>query len=743
MQIKSRVGKNQREMETAQVALETKAKELELASQYKSEFLANMSHELRTPLNSLLILAQLLAENKKGNLSDKQMEYARTIHSSGAYLLTLINDILDLSKVEAGKMEVNAEPVSLTDLVTMVEQKFRYTDDEENNLAFQVTIAQEVPPIIYTDPLRLQQIINNLLSNAFKFTEQGDIKLMVQRLELPPTPLEEGRREDWLPLGDGQQRKMITISVSDTGIGIPKDKQKIIFQAFQQADGTTSRSYGGTGLGLSISRQLARLLGGDLQLYSEEGQGSLFTLYLPEIIEPIHSESEYKSQEHRSSGIQNLMTPKIHEFQKTSSVSKNTNFKKSSDANKSVTQTQVDIIDDRNTLQTTDKSLLIIEDDRQFSNLLMELAREKDFKCLLAEKGETGLQLAEQYHPQAIILDVKLPDIDGWTVIDKLQNNQQTQHIPVHVMSAYDPNINALDKGAIGYLHKPISMPELGEAFKKIEQLITKRVKNLLVIADNEKHQQKILGLLEDDEVQTTFFVTIAEVLQQLHQTQFDCIILDMDIEQGSGVKLLGQMQKTNTLCQTPVIIYVERDLTAEEEALLQRCAENLMVKALTNPERLLDEALNFLHQLEAHLPSTQRNVLRIVHDKAAILRDKKVLIVDDDVRNTYALATVLEDREMEVVVGNNGNQALELLEKHSDIAIVLMDVMMPKMDGYEAIHQIRAQPRYRHLPIIALTAKAMKGDKAKCIEAGANDYLSKPVDTEKLISLMRVWLYR
>jgi signal transduction histidine kinase/DNA-binding response OmpR family regulator len=721
--------KNKHEMETAQVALETKAKELELASKYKSEFLANMSHELRTPLNSLLILAQLLVENKTGNLSEKQVEYAQTIYSSGSYLLTLINDILDLSKVEAGKMEIHTEPMSLPDLMTMIEHKFRYSADEKG-LAFQVTVAQEVPKLIYTDPLRLQQIINNLLSNAFKFTQQGEVQLMVQR-GVPPRPLGEG--------GGYGHKKMIIFSVSDTGIGIPQEKQEMIFRAFQQADGTTSRSYGGTGLGLSISRQLARLLGGELQLHSEEGKGSLFTLYLPEMSEPISSESEYKDKEYRQSGIQNLMTP----LSQSSTIQTSSKNMVNADADNNITQTQ--IADDRETLQSTDKSLLIIEDDRQFSKLLMELARKKAFKCLVAEDGKTGLQLAEQFKPQAIILDVKLPDIDGWTVMDKLQNNRQTQQIPVHIMSACDPNINALDKGAIGYLHKPVSMLELGEAFQKIEQFMTKQVRNLLVIADNERHQQKILSLLEDDDIQTTLFVTIAEVLQNLplHKARFDCIILDMDIEQGSGVKLLEQMQQTNSLCLTPVIIYVERDLTSEEEATLQRCAEKLMVKALTNPERLLDEALNFLHQLEAQLPLTQRNLLRMVHDKAAILRDKKVLIVDDDVRNTYALATILEEREMEVVVANNGSHALELLEKHSDVAIVLMDVMMPKMDGYEAIHEIRAQPRYRHLPIIALTAKAMKGDKAKCIDAGASDYLSKPVDNEKLISLMRVWLYR
>jgi CheY-like chemotaxis protein len=403
-----------------------------------------------------------------------------------------------------------------------------------------------------------------------------------------------------------------------------------------------------------------------------------------------------------------------------------------------------EIDDDRASLNPEDKSLLIIDDDPNFSSILIELGREQNFKCLLAEDGRTGLQLAEEYQPNAIILDVGLPSLNGWTVLERLKDNPETRHIPVHFISGAEPNtLNATKMGAIGFLQKPVNMEQLGEVFKKIEQFITKAVKEVLVIVDNEPHQQKILELVEAEDIQTTLAVTRAAALGQLRETFFDCVILDMDIEQGSGGQLLENMQEQEGLCQTPVIVYTERDLTAEEEALLLQCADHLPVKAVCSSERLLDEATLFLHQVEANLPAQKRQMLRMVHDKELILNEKKVLIVDDDVRNVFALATVLEDKNMEVLAGNNGLEALTLLEEHRDISIGLMDIMMPEMDGYEAMRKIRQQPQYHKLPIIALTAKAMKGDKTKCIDAGANDYLSKPVDTEKLISLMRVWLYR
>ena len=692
---------SQAEMETARAAIEIKANELELASQYKSEFLANMSHELRTPLNSLLILAQLLANNKSGNLTDKQVSYAQTIQSAGSDLLTLINDILDLSKVEAGKMEVNIEAVSLSDLMETLEHKFRPLT-QEKGLAFHIHQADNLPAL-QTDAQRLKQILNNLLSNAFKFTTEGEIKLNINP------------ESDW-----------IAISVIDTGIGIPQDKQQHIFEAFQQVDGTTSRRYGGTGLGLSISRQLARLLGGEISLHSEEGSGSTFTLSLPQTLPLPTTVSQPSSVIDQATASPE---PKISE---TSPIESH------------ISPPLSEINDDRASLTPEDKALLIIEDDPKFSSIIIDLAHEKGFKCLLAEDGRIGLQVAQEYHPHAIILDIGLPSLDGWTVMEKLKDNPETRHILVHFISAGAQNtLDATKMGAIGFLQKPVNIEQLGEVFKKIEHFINKAVKEVLVIVDNEPHQQKILELVSGDNIEIKVAVTRATALGHLKERFFDCIILDIEIEQGSGGQLLEKMQQEEGLCQTPVIVYANRELTPDEEALLLQCSDHLPVKTVQSSERLLDEATLFLHQVEAHLPTQKRQMLRMVHDKESILTHKKILIVDDDVRNVFALATVLEEKNMEVIAGNNGLEALELLAEQPDISIVLMDIMMPEMDGYEAMRKIRKQPQHRKLPIIALTAKAMKGDKAKCIDAGANDYLSKPVDTDKLISLMRVWLYR
>ncbi|EDN71011.1 two-component hybrid sensor and regulator [Beggiatoa sp. PS] len=728
--------KTQLEMDKARTAAELKARELELANRYKSEFLANMSHELRTPLNSLLILAQLLVDNKHGNLNDKQVEYAKTIHSSGADLLKLINEILDLAKVEAGKIEIHNEDISLADLVETLEHKF-HPLIEEQDLNFQITVANDLPDILHTDRQRLTQILNNLLSNAFKFTSQGEVRLKIQSassLSGPhPSPLPEGEGENIgpfllgegqlpRPLGEGRGEGLIIFSITDSGIGIPNDKQQVIFEAFQQADGTTSRRYGGTGLGLSISRQLARLLGGDILLHSEENKGSTFTLCLP-----LQNTNSKASEVHKLSGSEVLALPTTV----------------SSPDNPVTLTIEKNVADDRNNFQLTDNLLLIVEDDPKFARLMVELAHEQQFKCLVGEDGLTGLQLAEQYNPHAIILDVGLPHLDGWKVMEQLKNNPDTRHIPVHFISAFDQSLAAKKMGAIGYLLKPVSMEQLSETFQKIETFMANTVKSVLVVVDNEVHQQQILNIVSGDNIQTTLAATTIAALQNLKETTFDCIILDLEIEQRAGCQLLEQMQTIEGFCQTQVIVYAKRELTSEEKALLMQCADELPVKSVSSPERLLNEVTLFLHQVEANLPKDKRNMLHLVHDKEAILAEKKVLIVDDDARNTFALAIVLEEKQMEVIAGNNGFEALKLLDEHQDIAIVLMDIMMPEMDGYEAMRQIRARDGFRKLPIIALTAKAMKSDKAKCIEAGANDYLSKPVDTDKLISLMRVWLYR
>jgi signal transduction histidine kinase/CheY-like chemotaxis protein/methyl-accepting chemotaxis protein len=704
-------------LERTQQVIEAKAKEVELASKYKSEFLANMSHELRTPLNSMLILAQLLAENKLGNLTEKQLEYAQTIQSAGVDLLKLINDILDLSKIEAGRMEVNLEDVSLNTLVEAFEKKFRPVADSKG-LAFQITTTKDLPPVLHTDAQRLQQIINNLLSNAFKFTSQGGVTLTISKTEI----------------------QNFSFAVTDTGIGIPKDKQEIIFEAFQQVDGTTSRRFGGTGLGLSISRELANLLGGKIRLHSEAGKGSTFTLYLPDTLPstmPIEA-SQVVAEATTKVAILPSTAPVITTPPTTVAVNETVTDQEGSPI------TTEEIVDDRQALKLTDKSLLIIEDDWKFSRILMEIAHEKHFQCLLAEDGQTGLQLATQYQPTAIIMDIGLPKMDGGTVMEKLKDNPLTRHIPVHFVTASDQQKREVKKmGAIGYLLKPVTMEQLGSAFKKIENFIAKSVKNLLVVVDNEARHREILELVDNKDVKITQTATRASAFQYLQTTPCDCIILDVDVEQRAGFQLLEQLCREEGLSQIPVIIYTAREVTPQEEMTLHQYDNNLTVKMVHSPERLLEEATLFLHQVESRLPKEKRNMLQRMYNKEAILKSKKVLIVDDDTRNTFALLTVLEEKEMEVIVGNNGQEALELLNQHPEIDLVLMDIMMPEMDGYEATQKIRAQERFRKLPVIALTAKAMKGDKAKCIEAGANDYLSKPVDIDKLISLMRVWLYR
>ena len=695
-------------------AIEIKAKELELASKYKSKFLANMSHELRTPLNSLLILAQILAENDDKRLSDKQVEYAKTIYSAGSDLLTLINDVLDLSKVEAGKIEIQSEDVSLRALMETIKQKFQVFA-EKKGLGFHIDTVDNLPDILHTDEQRLKQILNNMLSNAFKFTSEGEVRITIRR----PS---ESEQENLASLNLAPD-ETIVISVSDTGIGIPKDKQQKVFEAFQQADGSTSRRFGGTGLGLSISRQFARALGGDLQLESEEGKGSTFKLYLPEkhVVNENDSDFQEKDKEEPSTD------------ESDESVINSTPASPASQI----------IADDRDNLSENDKVLLIIEDDPIFVKLTAELAREKQFKYLIATDGKSGLELAQQYKPHAIFLDVGLPLLDGWSVMELLKDNPETRHIPVYFMSGYDQSHDAKQMGAIGYLHKPINTEQLADAFKNLQRFVSNKLKKLLILADNEKTKHEIEALVGGEDIEITFAATKLEALQELKQANFECLILDVDVEQGSGIELLEEFKQDKRLSQVPVIIHANRDLSVDEESVLQRVENQLTLKEVYSPERLLDEATLFLHQVEANLPAEKQKMLERVRDKQAIFKDKKILMVDDDVRNVFALVNVLEEKGMEVIVGQTGKQALKLLEEHPDFDLVLMDIMMPDMDGYEAMREIRKQARFRKLPIIALTAKAMKNDKAKCIEAGANDYLAKPLDKTKLLSLMRVWLYR
>ncbi|MDM8569163.1 response regulator, partial [Thiotrichales bacterium HSG1] len=606
-------------------------------------------------------------------------------------------------------IEVQWEDISLSDLLPSIEQKFAPIADNRG-VGFNLTIADNIPPVLTTDGQRIKQIINNLLSNAFKFTSKGEVKLLVQHPTKVPLNIEQ------LKLG-----QIIAISVTDSGIGIPKGKQQSVFEAFQQADGSTSRSYGGTGLGLSISRQLARLLGGELTLTSEPEKGSTFTLYLPEKNDGSAPTKKPSIQTTPSLPTEPALLTQEYQSPKQSLVS-----------------------DDRDNLSTTDKTILIIEDDRKFSSILKDLSQEKGFKCLLTENGISGLQLATEYKPSAIILDIDLPLMDGLTVMDKLKDNPVTRHIPVHFMSAVDHSVFAKRMGAIGYLVKPISMEKLTEAFQKIEAFLTKTVKNLLVVADNESNRQKIMDLVTDKDLQIEISTSSEDACQKLQATTYDCVILDMDLEQNTDGELLERMQQEKSLsCKVSIIVYADRDLTPEEEDILQHCSNEIPIKPVTSSENLVDEVSLFLHQIATKLSADKRKMLNMVHDKKTILEHKKILIVDDDERNIFALATILENHEAEVVCGFTGKEALKKLEENNDIAMVLMDIMMPDMDGYEAIQEIRKQSKYRKLPIIALTAKAMKDDKAKCIEVGANDYLAKPVDADKLLSLMRVWLYR
>ncbi|MCP4701251.1 MAG: response regulator, partial [Gammaproteobacteria bacterium] len=582
-----------RELEKKRQAIQIKAEELELASKYKSEFLANMSHELRTPLNSLLILAQLLADNKENNLTGQQMECARTMHSAGTDLLALINEILDLSKVEAGKIIVNSAEIPIAELTGSLMHKFRPVA-EEKSLAFTINAAENLPQTLHTDGQRLKQVINNLLSNAFKFTEKGGITLAIER----PAANEDLSRSGLDPA------KSIAVSVIDSGIGIPADKQKVIFEAFQQADGATSRRYGGTGLGLSISRQLVQLMGGEIKLHSEKGKGSRFTAYLPERLKP-QTDGGIRSSagglwaaaaERRESAAGRAPEPAAP------------------------AEAMPAVEDDRTNLKPGDKSILIIEDDRNFLTVLAGLAREKEFKCLFAEDGRNGLLLAQEYFPSAVILDIGLPQVDGWMVMERLKNNPHTRHIPVHFVSGSDHHLEAGKMGAIGYSLKPASMAELGESFKNIERFIDKRIKNLLVITDDEQHRQAILKTVENEQIAITLAGDSKEAWQQLNAREYECIILDINLERNAGIEFLKRLQTEDTLSRIPVVVYAERNLTQQEEAALQHCASRITVKAVRSPERLLDEASLFLHEVEAKLPKEQRQMLHIAHDKEAIL---------------------------------------------------------------------------------------------------------------------------
>jgi HAMP domain-containing protein/CheY-like chemotaxis protein/signal transduction histidine kinase len=732
------VERKNREVEQAKLALEEKATQLALSSKYKSEFLANMSHELRTPLNSLLILAQQLSDNPEGNLSGKQVEFAKTIHGSGSDLLTLINDILDLSKIESGTVTLDVSEYRFSALRNYVDRTFRHMA-EAKHLGFQVDLADNLPTAVMTDTTRLQQVLKNLLSNAFKFTSNGQVSLNISLVT-------SGWTADHPHLLHADA--VLAFSVSDTGVGIPSDKLQLIFEAFQQADGSTARKYGGTGLGLSISRELARLLGGEIRVESTVSIGSTFTLYLPyNRAGFINYEQTRQPQPARLLAPQPAQqvlipapAPRLESDAETETVVTTTAIAVSDPATGLVEYASM--LDDRGLIAPGDPSVLIVEDDERFAKTLLDFAREKNFKGIVTHRGDSALSLARDFQPSAILLDIDLPDIDGLTVLDRLKRDPSTRHVPVHVISALRERERALRQGAISYINKPVSREMLQEEFTRIQKFLMGGKRSLLVVEDDMAQRESIVSLIGDSDVRIVTAETGAAAIEALSGQHFDCMVLDLTLPDISGFDLLDQLGKMPTLRDLPIVIYTAQELSRKEVTKLKRYAKTIVVKDARSPERLLDETALFLHRSQASLPDLQRRILEEIHAADGGLAGRKVLIVDDDLRNIFALSSLLERQQMQVLFAENGRDGIEVLEKDPSIEIVLMDIMMPEMDGYDTMRAIRRIPKFKSLPIITLTAKAMKGDRDKCIAAGASDYITKPVDVAQLLSMMRVWLH-
>ncbi|MFZ2491374.1 MAG: HAMP domain-containing protein, partial [Thermoanaerobaculia bacterium] len=716
------VEQKNREVESAKRQLEEKARQLALTSKYKSEFLANMSHELRTPLNSLLILAKLLSDNPDANLSEKQVEFAQTIHGSGQDLLTLINDILDLSKIESGMMTVSLSDFAFKELQDLMERTFRQVAADKE-IDFTIELSPNLPPSIHTDPMRVQQVLKNLLGNAFKFTEKGGVMLAVERAV-----------EGWTPGHDILDRagSVIAFRVTDTGVGISEDKQKIIFEAFQQADASTTRKYGGTGLGLSISREIARLLGGEIRVASELGVGSTFTLYLPQsYVAPI-ARRERTIPTDDSAPEPGTELESVRELAAIGETSAENNL---------IVEEQLP--DDRNSIEPGDRTVLVVEDDVTFAQILLDITRDKGFKGIVATSGEMALALARRYRPDAITLDIQLPDMEGWTVLDRLKHDRATRHIPVHIISGDDETGRGLRLGAFAHVQKPVTKDALDEAFAKIRGFVDRNNKSLLVVEDNEGQRSAIVELIGEGDVDIQAVGSGQEALELLRQRHFDCMVLDLGLPDMTGFEFISKMKDELGIEDIPIVVYTGRELSRKEETELKKMADAIIVKDVRSPDRLLDETALFLHRVEANLPEHKRQMLEQLHESDPVLAGRKALIVDDDMRNIYALTSLLERHKMKVVYAESGSDGIRMLEENDDIDVVLMDVMMPEMDGYEAMRLIRGNERFKNLPMIALTAKAMKGDREKCMDAGASDYITKPIDAQQLVSLLRVWLYR
>ncbi|HVT99426.1 MAG TPA: HAMP domain-containing protein [Acidobacteriaceae bacterium] len=702
----SEVERKNQEIEQARRALEEKARELALTSKYKSEFLANMSHELRTPLNSILVLGQQLAENPDGNLTGRQVEFARTIHGAGTDLLNLISDILDLSKIESGTVSVDPEELFFGSLLEAVSRPFRH-EAENRKLFFEVKSDPKLGRSLVTDPRRLQQVLKNLLSNAFKFTERGGVRLTVS------SALSGWSPDHPILSGAGA---VVAFEVSDTGIGIPAEKQRIIFEAFQQADAGTSRKYGGTGLGLAISRELASLLGGEIQLRSTPSKGSTFTLYVPQTY--VGPAAPPVAEKPRPSAPSYLAKPVVSEQDSG-------------------------IEDDRENLQPGDNVLLVVEDDPHYARVIADLSHDKGFKVLCAMSGAEALSLAREYNPSAISLDVFLPDMLGWTVLNHLKADPRTRHIPVQMLTLDDDRRHGLSRGAFSFVTKPTSTEGLEAALTRIHDFSRPRRKRLLVIEDDPAEQLSIRELLGYKDIDIDVADSGAAALETLETSGYDCAVLDLRLPDMSGFEVLDRLRESDKLRDLPVVVFTGRELTPDEDARLHMLARSVVVKDVESPERLLDETALFLHRVVADLPAEKQRMLDRLHQSDEALHGRKVLIVDDDVRNIFALSSVLERRGMTVLTAGTGREAIATIESTSDLAIVLMDIMMPEMDGYETMQVIRQNASLRRLPIIALTAKAMKGDREKCLEAGASEYLAKPVNTEQLLSALRMWLHR
>jgi len=697
--------KNQ-EIEQARKALEEKAAELALTSRYKTEFLANMSHELRTPLNSILILGQQLSDNPESNLSARQVEFAKTIHAAGTDLLNLISDILDLSKIESGTVTVESEELAFSQLRETIERNFRH-EAESRHLTFTTDFDPRLGRTMVTDAKRLMQIVKNLLSNAMKFTAQGSV-----RLHVGPAML--GWSADHPVLS--QAKQVVEFAVTDTGIGISPEKQKIIFEAFQQADAGTARKYGGTGLGLAISRELAHLLGGEIRLKSTPGQGSTFALYLP---------LAYQGAAYgRGAGPTMAKSPPVGLPAPVLPV-----------------QPVERVADDRDALVEGDHPVLIVEDDPPYARMLLEAARNKGFKVLVAHNGTEALTLAHKYDLAAVTLDVFLPDMLGWTVLNQLKHDPTTRHIPVQVLTIEEERQYGLERGAFSFMTKPTSTEGLASVFDRIQRFIEPRLRELLVVEDDESEQLSIEALIGGEDIRISRAGTGADALALLRARKFDCVILDLRLPDITGFELLTEIQRDERLRDIPIVVFTGRELSTEEESELRRRAKSIVLKGVQSPERLLDETALFLHRDVKKLPEAKQRMLEKLHDSDEPLRDRKVLVVDDDVRNIFALNSLLERHGMNVITATNGHDAIKLLDSNPDLSLILMDVMMPEMDGYETMRRIREIPAFRLLPIISLTAKAMKGDREKCLQAGASDYVAKPVNTEQLLSLVRMWL--